>query len=59
MYVLVNDKLHERKVRVVWSTREVAVIEEGIAAGEQVCLTAVDAFVEGMEVVPTEGGPDE
>ena len=59
VHMLVNGKLHERKVRVVWSTREVAVIEEGLQAGEQVCLTAVDAFVEGMEVVPTEGVPDE
>ena len=57
--MLANGKLHERKVRVVWSTREVAVIEEGLRAGEQVCLTAVDAFVDGMEVISTEDVPDE
>jgi RND family efflux transporter MFP subunit len=59
VHVLANGKLHERKVRLVWSTREVAVIEEGLMAGEQVCLTAVDAFVDGMEVVSAEDVPDE
>ena len=59
VHVLADGKLHERKVRVAWSTREVIVIEEGLQMGEQVCLTAVDAFVEGMEVILTEGAIDE
>tara|TARA_Y100000758_G_scaffold270926_1_gene213138 strand:- start:293 stop:838 length:546 start_codon:yes stop_codon:yes gene_type:complete len=59
VHVLADDKLHEQKVRVAWSTHEVVVIEEGLKAGDQICLTAVDAFVEGMEVIPTERVPDE
>ena len=59
VHVLKNDKLHKRKVRIIWSNREVVVIEEGLKAGEQICLTMVDAFNDGMEVVLTEDVPDE
>lgn len=59
VHVLAKGKLSERNVKVAWSTREVVVIKEGLKAGEQVCLTAVDAFTDGMEVIPGEGVPNE
>ena len=55
----VGGSAHERKVRVAWSTREVVVIDEGLKTGDRVCLTAVDAFVEGMEVIVTGGAGGE
>ena len=56
VHVLKEGKLFARKVRVAWSTREVVVVDEGLEEGDLVCLTAVDAFVEGMGVLVMEGG---
>ena len=51
VHVLDGNKLYARKVRVARSTREVVVIDEGLQAGDQICLTAVEAFTKGMEVI--------
>jgi multidrug efflux pump subunit AcrA (membrane-fusion protein) len=59
VYLLKDGALHTRRVQVAWSTREVVVISGGLRAGDQVCLTAVDAFAEGMPVVVVEGSDDE
>jgi len=56
VHVFVEGKLTSRKVEVTWSTREVLVIAKGLSAGDAVCLTPVDAFVEGMSVRLEEGG---
>jgi RND family efflux transporter MFP subunit len=59
VYVLRDGALYTRRVQVAWSTREVVVVSGGLRDGDQVCLTAVDAFVEGMPVVVMEGFGDE
>lgn len=51
VHVFREGKLWARKVQVAWSTREVVVINDGLKAGDKVCLTPVDAFVEGMKVL--------
>lgn len=59
VHVEQDGKLYARKVQVAWTTREVVVIERGLKVGERVCLTPVDAFVEGMVVIVTEEAGDE
>jgi len=59
VHVEQDGKLYTRKVQVAWTTREVVVIERGLKVGERVCLTPVDAFVEGMVVIVTEEAGDE
>jgi RND family efflux transporter MFP subunit len=45
-----EDRLRFRDVRVLRTDRETAVIADGLAAGEVVCLSAVEAVVDGMKV---------
>ena len=59
VHIFKDGKLYARKVRMAWSTRKVVVVAEGLQAGEQVCLTPVDAFVEGMSVILMEGSGGE
>ena len=50
VYVLRDAKLYSRAVKMVWSDRTREVIGAGLKIGEQVCLSSLDSFVEGMEV---------
>ena len=50
VYVLREGKLFSRAVKLSWSDRERVVIGLGLKGGEQVCLSSLDSFVEGMEV---------
>ena len=59
VHVYDNGQLTARQVTVAWSTREVVVISSGLRAGEQVCLTRVDAFLEGMTVTVKKGAEGE
>jgi multidrug efflux pump subunit AcrA (membrane-fusion protein) len=59
VHVYENGQLTARQVTVAWSTREVVVISSGLRAGEQVCLTRVDAFLEGMTVTVKKGAEGE
>lgn len=45
-----EDQLRFRPVEVVWVDRSVAVISSGLAAGERLCLTQLDAPVDKMTV---------
>jgi RND family efflux transporter MFP subunit len=59
VHVYENGQLKAREVTVAWSTREVVVISGGLREGERVCLTRVDAFLEGMSVAVKGVGADE
>lgn len=58
VHVYIRGKLRARAVEVAWTTRDVAVISSGLAAGDAVCLTPVDAFVDGMSVTAEEAGDE-
>ncbi len=52
VYLLSSErKLHARPVKVAWRTRHEVVISEGVQAGEEVCLSELETFEEGMEVI--------
>ena len=55
VHVYDEGSLKARAVNVAWSTRDVVVISKGLSEGEQVSLTPVEAFVEGMRVIAGEG----
>jgi len=59
VYVLDNNKLRTRKVTVLWSSRKQIAISAGLNAGEQVCTSSLDSFVEGMGVTAILKGGDE
>jgi len=50
VYVANNNKLHARKVTVLWSNRKQIAISAGLKNGERVCTSSLDSFVEGMGV---------
>ncbi len=50
VYVFREGKLFSRVVKPLWSDRDRVVISSGLKGGERVCLSALDSFVEGMEV---------
>ena len=54
VYVLGEGKLFSRVVKPLWSDRDRVVIGSGLKGGERVCLSALDSFVEGMEVRASE-----
>jgi RND family efflux transporter MFP subunit len=45
-----ENKLHFREVDVLRVEKDVAIINSGLQESEKVCLTALDAVVEGMDV---------
>jgi RND family efflux transporter MFP subunit len=45
-----EDRLHYRQVEVVKSDRETVVIRSGLSAGEHVCLSPLEAVMDGMKV---------
>lgn len=45
-----DGHLRERSVEVVRTERERVVVQRGIHAGEQICVSPVEAFVDGMRV---------
>ncbi len=59
VYVADNNKLHARKVTVLWSSRKQIAISAGLKSGEQVCTSSLDSFVEGMDVRAILKGSDE
>ena len=59
VYVLDNNKLRTRKVTVLWSSRKQIAISDGLKIGERVCATALDSFVEGMDVTTVLKGRNE
>ena len=59
VYVADNNKLHARKVTVLWSSRKQIAISAGLKSGEQVCISSLDSFVEGMDVTAILKGSDE
>ena len=50
VYMFREGKLFSRAVKLLWSDRERVVIGSGLKGGDRVCLSALDSFVEGMEV---------
>ena len=50
VHVYNDGTLKARSVTTAWSTRDVVVISAGLREGEQVSLTPVEAYVEGMLV---------
>ena len=54
VYVLREGKLFSRVVKTLWSDRDRVVIGSGLKGGDRVCLSALDSFVEGMEVRASE-----
>ena len=50
VHVYHDGTLKARSVTTAWSTRDVVVISAGLREGEQVSLTPVEAYVEGMLV---------
>ena len=58
-YVLLVDEtnhLKRTKVNVAWEDDEVIVVDQGLRAGEMLCLTDVPYALEGWQVVITEVG---
>lgn len=49
-----DGRLRERPVTVVRADRETVVVASGLAAGDRVCLSTVEGFVDGMVVRTTE-----
>jgi multidrug efflux pump subunit AcrA (membrane-fusion protein) len=49
-----DGRLRERPVTVVRADRETVVVAAGLAAGDRVCLSTVEGFVDGMVVRTTE-----
>jgi RND family efflux transporter MFP subunit len=45
-----ENRLRRRRVGVLRADRETAVVAEGLAAGERVCLSPLDAPVDGMKI---------
>jgi RND family efflux transporter MFP subunit len=45
-----EDRLHYREVTILRADRETVVIRSGLEAGEQVCLSPLEAVVDGMKV---------
>ena len=54
VYVLREGKLFSRVVETLWGDRDRVVIGSGLKDGERVCLSALDSFVEGMEIRTSE-----
>lgn len=48
-----DNRVEFRTVEVARTTREMAVLRGGLAAGERLCLTRINAPVAGMEVIDT------
>jgi RND family efflux transporter MFP subunit len=46
-----DNKLRRRQVKTGWSDKHVAVVVEGVTAGERLCVTPVPIAVDGMPVV--------
>ncbi|MBR90388.1 MAG: hypothetical protein CMO66_03835 [Verrucomicrobiales bacterium] len=59
VHVFKKGKLHAREVEVILTTHDHVVIKGGLDEGEDVCLTPVEAFVDGMTVVLDPEGMDE
>lgn len=47
-----ENRLRSREIRILQTTSEYAIVIDGLEPGERISLTAVDYFVEGMEVSP-------
>lgn len=54
-----DDRLRFRKVRVLKTDPGTVIIESGLENGERVCLSALDAAVDGMKVRTIEEGKEE
>ena len=48
-----NNRLRKRPVTVVWSTRDHVVTNDGLSAGDMLCLTRLPVAVDGIHVQPT------
>ena len=53
VYLHVNGTLQRREVTVAYQTRSHIIITDGLKAGDQVCTTTLDTFVDGMAVETT------
>ena len=51
-----QNRLRIRAVEILRTTREQVVVRSGLAAGERVIVSSVDAVVEGMPVRVVDGG---
>ena len=54
-----EDRLHLREVEILRTEGEDVIVGSGIAEGESVCLTPLDAVVDGMKVRTLRPGPKE
>jgi multidrug efflux pump subunit AcrA (membrane-fusion protein) len=45
-----ENKLHFRDIEILRLEEERVLVKKGLQEGEQICLTALDAVVEGMKV---------
>ena len=54
-----RNRLQFRKVTVMRRQGNEAIVSEGLAAGERICTTALEAVIEGMEVEIAESEPQD
>ena len=45
-----QNKLHLRKVDILRQEKGRVILKAGLTDGEKICLTELDAFIDGMEV---------
>ena len=48
--VVEDERLRYREVEIVRTEAERIIVTSGLAAGEQVCISPIDAVVDGMQV---------
>ncbi|UCE85943.1 MAG: efflux RND transporter periplasmic adaptor subunit [Deltaproteobacteria bacterium] len=53
-----DDRLRIRAVDVLRVNREAAILRSGVRAGERICLSPLDAVVDGMKVRTVDEGPE-
>jgi RND family efflux transporter MFP subunit len=53
-----DDRLRIRAVEVMRVNREAAILRSGVRAGERICLSPLDAVVDGMKVRTVDEGPE-
>lgn len=62
MVIDANNQVRRRELDIVWSTRSHVVAQDGLKAGETVCLTRLPLGIDGLHVkpvlVPMPGSPE-
>ena len=50
IYLVNNDKIYKREVKVLKKYKEYSVINKGLKSGDIACLTRLDYYIDGMEI---------